>query len=107
MTNRPLARDIASITFLVLCIGGLMAVNFWILHPFLLALIWATIIVVATWPIMLHIQRWLGDKRPLAVALMTLALLPVFIAPFSLAVGTIVENSDQIVEWIKGLENFS
>ena len=38
---------------------------------------------------------------------MTLALLLVFIVPFSLAVGTIVENSDQIVEWIKGLENFS
>ena len=107
MNNRPLSRDIAGITFLVLCIGGLMAVNFWILRPFLLALIWATIIVVATWPIMLRFQRWLGDKRSIAVALMILALLLVFIVPFSLAVGTIVENADQIVGWIKGLETFT
>ena len=42
MTNRPLARDIASITFLVLCIGELMAVNFWILHPFLAGLDWVS-----------------------------------------------------------------
>jgi predicted PurR-regulated permease PerM len=107
MNNRPLTRDIASITFLVLCIGGMIAVNFWILQPFLLALIWATIIVVATWPIMLRLQRWLGGKRSLAVVLMTLALLLVFIIPFSLAVGTIVENADQIAGWVKGLETFT
>ncbi len=75
MTNRPLARDIVSITFLVLCIGGLIAMNFWILRPFLLALICATIFVVATWPIMSRIQQWLGDKRSLAVVILTLALL--------------------------------
>ena len=71
MTNRPLARDIVSITFLVLCIGGLMAMNFWILRPFLLALICATIFVVATWPIMSRIQQWLGDKRSLTVVILT------------------------------------
>ena len=60
MNNGPLSRDIASITFLVLCIGGLIAVNFWILRPFLLALIWATIIVVATWPIMLSFPAMAG-----------------------------------------------
>jgi len=33
---------------------------------------------------------------------MTLTLLLVFIVPFSLAVGTIVGNADQIVGWAKG-----
>ena len=107
MTNRALSRDIASITLVVLFIGVLMAASFWILRPFLLALIWATMIVVATWPIMLRFQGWLGGKRSLAVAMMTLALLLVFIVPFSLAVGTIVGHSDQIVGWAKGLATFS
>ena len=107
MTNRALSRDIASITLVVLFIGVLMAANFWILRPFLLALIWATMIVVATWPIMLRFQGWLGGKRSLAVALMTLALLLVLIVPFSLAVGTIVGNADQIVGWAKGLATVS
>ena len=63
MTNRPLSRDISRITLAVLFIGALMAATFWILRPFLLALIWATTIVVATWPIMLLFQRWLAGKR--------------------------------------------
>ena len=35
----------------------------------------ATTLVVATWPIMLRVQRRLWNKRGLAVAVMTLALL--------------------------------
>jgi predicted PurR-regulated permease PerM len=103
MTYRPPSREISRITLAVLFIGALMAASFWILRPFLLALIWATTIVVATWPIMLLFQRWLAGKRLLAVAVMTVALLLVFIVPFSLAVGTIVGHSDQIVGWAKGL----
>ena len=107
MTNRPLSQDITRITLAVLFIGMLMAASFWIIRPFLMALIWATTIVVATWPIMLLFQKWLGGKRSLAVAVMTLALLLVFVVPFSLAVGTIVGNSDLIVGWAKGLATFS
>jgi predicted PurR-regulated permease PerM len=107
MTNRSLSRDIASITLAVLFIGVLMAAIFWILRPFLLALIWATMIVVATWPIMLRLQTWLGGRRSLAVAVMTLALLLVFFVPFSLAVGTIVSRADQIVAWAKEFATYT
>ena len=47
------AADIARIVFAVLFIGGLIAFSLWILRPFLFALLWATTIVVATWPVML------------------------------------------------------
>lgn len=99
--------DITRITLAVLFIGVLTAANFWILRPFLLALIWATTIAVATWPIMLRLQGWLGGKRSLAVAGMTLALLLVFIVPFSLAILTIVDHADQIVGWAKGFSTYS
>ncbi len=107
MANLPLTRDITRITLAVVFIGVLMAAIFWIMRPFLLALIWATMIVVATWPIMLRLQRLLGGRRPLAVAVMTLALLLVFIVPFSLAVGTILNHADQIVAWVKGFATYS
>jgi len=107
MTDRPLSRDIPRIILEVLFIGVLMAASFWIMRPFLLALIWATMIVVATWPIMLRFQAWLGGKRSLAVATMTVALLLVFIVPFWLAIGTILSHADQIVGWVKGLTTHS
>ena len=107
MTSQSRSRDITRITLGVLFIGVLITANFWIMRPFLLALIWATMIVVATWPIMLRLQAWLGGRRSLAVAAMTLALLLVFIVPFSLAVGTIVSRADDIVDWAKGLSTYS
>ncbi len=107
MTSLPLSRDITRITLAVVFIGVLMAAIFWIMRPFLLALIWATMIVVATWPILLRLQAWLGGRRPFAVLIMTLGLLLVFIVPFSLAVGTIVNHADQIVGWAKGLQTYS
>jgi len=107
MTDLPLSRDITRITLAVLFIGVLMAAGFWIMRPFLLALIWATTISVATWPIMLRLQSWLGGKRSLAVAGMTLALLLVFVVPFALAILTIVNHADQIVGWAKGLATYS
>ncbi len=107
MTDLPLSRDIARITLAVLFIGVLTAANFWIMRPFLLALIWATTIAVSTWPIMLRLQGWLGGKRSLAVAGMTLALLLVFVVPFTLAILTIVDHADQIVGWAKGFATYS
>ena len=83
----------------VLFVAGLIATSFWILWPFLPATIWATTLVVATWPIMLRVQRQLWGRRSLAVAVMTLALLVVFVAPFWLAVATIIQNFDTLVGW--------
>jgi len=107
MTNLPHSRDITRITLAVLFIGVLIAASFWIMRPFLLPLIWASTIAVATWPIMLRLQGWLGGKRPLAVAGMTLALLLVFVVPFTLAVLTIVDHADQIVDFAKGFATYS
>ena len=45
MNNVPLSRDITRLILGVLFIGVLIAASFWILRPFLLALIWATMIV--------------------------------------------------------------
>ncbi len=107
MTIVPLSRDIARITLGVLFIGALIAASLWIMRPFLRALIWATMIAVATWPIMLRLEARLGGRRSLAVAIMTVALLLVFIVPFLLAIQTIVKHGDEIVDWAKGFATYS
>jgi predicted PurR-regulated permease PerM len=105
--NSPPTRDLTRTTLAVLLIGILIVGNFWILRPFLPSLLWAVMIVVATWPLMLGVQARLWGRRGLAVAVMTLALLLVFIVPFSLAVGTIVTNTDQIADWAKSLKSLA
>jgi predicted PurR-regulated permease PerM len=104
MTNTR--SDLAKTTLGVLFIGALIIASFWILQPFLAAIIWATMVVVATWPVLLRLQAILWHSRALAVTVMTLILLLLFVVPMVLAIGTIVQNSDQIVEWTKSIANF-
>jgi predicted PurR-regulated permease PerM len=85
--------DLTRIVLGVAAIGGLVAASFWILRPFLPAVIWATMIVVATWPALRAVQARLWGKRGLAVAVMTLLMLTIIVAPVAVGVATVVENS--------------
>ncbi|MFZ5876390.1 MAG: AI-2E family transporter YdiK [Nitrospirota bacterium] len=97
--DRDLPRDFLAVLF----IGALIAASLWILSPFLVAIIWATTIVVATWPAMLAVQARLWDNRMLAVTVMTLVLLGVLILPVIALLGTIVANVDPIAAWVQSL----
>lgn len=100
--SRP-TPDIVRTTLAVLFIGILISASFWILRPFLTALVWATMIVITTWPLMLGVQKRLRGKRSLAVTVMTIVLLLVFIVPFTLAIVSIIERSDEIAARVKSL----
>jgi predicted PurR-regulated permease PerM len=101
LANPP--PDITRVTLAVICIGVLMLATFWILRPFLPAIIWAATIVITTWQLMLALQARLGGRRYLAVTAMTTALLLVLVLPLTAAIATIVTNADEIVSWTKGL----
>jgi predicted PurR-regulated permease PerM len=99
--GRPGGRDLARTTFGVLFLGLLLAASLWTLRPFLGPTIWATMVVVATWPLMLRVQGLLWNRRSLAVTAMTILLLLLFVVPLVLAIITIVGNADRLVEWAK------
>ena len=98
--------ELARITFGVLFIGLLLATSLWIVRPFLGPLVWATMVVVATWPLMLRVQRLLWGRRALAVTVMTLLLLLLFVVPLVLSIVTIVGNADRLVEWARMLNDY-
>jgi predicted PurR-regulated permease PerM len=100
------SRDLARTTFQLLALGALIATSFWIVRPFLVALVWATMIVVATWPLLLYAQKWLGGRRSLAVASMTIALLLVLLVPLYFGIEAIVVNARQVAEWSRSLATF-
>jgi len=95
--------DLARITLGVIFIAGLTLGSFWILRPFLPAMIWATTIVVATWPLMLRVQHRCRGKRGWAVAIMTVIMSMVFFIPLLMAVGVVAEHGDTALEWLRGL----
>jgi predicted PurR-regulated permease PerM len=99
--------DIVRITLAVLFIGLLICLSFWIMQPFLTALIWAATIVITTWGPMLALQRWLFGKRWLAVTVMSVILLLVLIVPLTLCIISVIGRSDNIVDWAKSLNTLT
>src|SRR5262249_34866710 len=71
------------------------------------AVLWATMIAVAAWPLMLKVEALLWERRGVAVTVMTLTILFIFAVPFLLAVGTLVSHLDEIVGWAESLKSLS
>src|SRR5262249_41684944 len=97
-------QNLARIVFAILLVCGLLAVSLWILLPFAAAIVWATTIVVATWPVLLKLERWFGGRRGLATTVLTLALVVIVVVPFLTALGAVVVNHDAIAERFEQLK---
>ena len=87
----------------VVVIGLLIAGTLWTLLPFVGALVWATLLVVATWPLMRSLEQRLGGRRGWAVAVMTLGLVALVALPLGLAIATLVQHVGEIVEAVRAL----
>jgi predicted PurR-regulated permease PerM len=85
----------------------LIAATFWIVRPFLSAFLWATMIVISTWPFMLKLQARLWGRRGLATATITVVLLLILIVPLSFSVVTLVDNMDRIVAWVQSFHQMA
>jgi hypothetical protein len=80
-----------------------------ILLPFLPALAWATMVItmviLSTWPLLLHAQARLGGRRTTAVAVMTIGLLLLLIGPVLFAVLVIINHAGEIVSGGRSLSD--
>ncbi len=96
--RRPLLdtpRILLSVLFLVLMIVACV----WVVWPFILGFAWAGTVVIATWPVLLRLQRLLWGRRSLAVLVMTLLLILLFIIPIALLVNSLVDGSAPVIRW--------
>jgi len=87
----------------ILAISGLMLGSLWVVRPFIGPGIWAVTIVVATWPLFRRLQTRLGGRRGPAVTVMALILLTIIVIPVWLAVDTIIEQSDRLIDLARSL----
>jgi predicted PurR-regulated permease PerM len=106
-TGSDRSGDLARTSFQLAALAGLVLTSLWILWPFLIAGTWATMIAIATWPLLLHVQVWLGGRRSLAVAALTLVLLLALVVPLYLGISAIVDNVGEIESWSRSLATWS
>ncbi len=96
-------QDLTRTTLAVITLLLLIVTTLWVLRPFLAAGVWATMLVVSTWPMLTSLQARLGGRRGPAVALMTLGLLLLLILPLGAAFETIAGNAGRVTALAKTL----
>ncbi|HEX5051180.1 MAG TPA: AI-2E family transporter YdiK [Planctomycetota bacterium] len=94
-------NDLPRTVLAVLFLGALIASSLWVLRPFLAPLVWAALLVIASWPAMHRIEAWLGNRRRTAIAVMIGLVLLVFIIPFVLMLGVLIEQAPDAVAWVR------
>jgi len=92
----PVPQDLTRTILAVISVLLLIGTTLWVLRPFLAAGVWATMLVVSTWPLLKALQARLGNRRAPAVALMTLGLLLLLILPLWAAIDTIARHAGQV-----------
>ncbi|HBW7501937.1 TPA: AI-2E family transporter YdiK [Klebsiella pneumoniae] len=100
MINPHQPRDIPQILLSVLFLALIIISCLWVVQPFILSFAWAGTVVIATWPVLLRLQRVLLGKRLLAVLAMTLLLFLLFVIPIALLVNSLVDNSVPLIKLI-------
>jgi predicted PurR-regulated permease PerM len=71
--------------------------------PFIGPIIWATLIVVASWPLMLRVEARLGGRRKLAVAVMMVGLSLLLAVPTVLLALSLIQNASEAVDMVTKL----
>ncbi len=105
------AKDQASQDFLrvldivvrLVLLAALLIYSFQILQPFLLIIIWATILAVSSAPLCEKISKFLGNRPKMAAALTTALLLIVLLVPCLYLAGSLVTGVNLVSEsWHQG-----
>ena len=82
------SKQIVSILFTCLILAG----AFFVLRPFLLAIIWAAIIAIASWPLYVRIESGCGGRRKIASALTTALICLLLVGPMVLLIVFVMQD---------------
>lgn len=86
-----LEQNLAGIALTLLALGCL-----WIMLPFVTAMLWATVLSIAVWPLYQRLLRLLGGRRTLASLVVSLGMACVILMPFVVVGLTLADNVDQL-----------
>ena len=93
----PPSRVDQSLTLAVLAM--LIVGCFFVLQPFITALVWAAILCTTTWPLYWRVTARLRDRSGLSALVMVVLLALLMIAPFIVVGATIADNAALVAQW--------
>jgi predicted PurR-regulated permease PerM len=97
VTPNPPSRIDQVLTLAVLAI--LIIGCYFVLRPFLSAILWAAILCTTTWPLYVRLHARCGGRDALAAFAMVVVLALLMLAPFAVVGATIADNAERFAQW--------
>lgn len=97
-------RDLPQTLFSSILIIAMLLGALWIASPFLLSIVWAGLIVIATWPLFMLLQRKTGLRKGTAVLLMMLFLIVIFLLPMLFCTSMLSVLAERAISWLAHLD---
>ena len=88
----------------VLFSGLILLAAFLVLKPFLLAILWAVVIAVATWPLYVRIRVALKGRHRRAAALTTLLVGVALVVPMAVLLVLVVDDLNRVVGYLVAID---
>ncbi|MBZ0105478.1 MAG: AI-2E family transporter [Sulfuricella denitrificans] len=79
---------------------GILLAAFIVLKPFLLAVVWAAVIAVASWPLHIRVSKYLGNGTALAAAGTTFVIAIALVVPMVLLVGFMIIDLNTVAGYL-------
>lgn len=83
----------------IVTIGSISVIGIWcfiLLRPFIILILWATILAVAFYPLFEWLKNRLGGRKNLAATLIALMSIVIILGPVALMVKTLIENINNL-----------
>lgn len=97
-------RDLPQTLFSTLIFMTLLVCALWLLHPFLLSIVWAGLIVTATWPLFMLVTRKLKGRKGMAIAVMMLFLTVIFLLPMVFSAAMLSLSMEHLLQWLMHMD---
>ncbi|KTD06121.1 permease [Legionella gratiana] len=82
---------------------GIIVLSLFIIHRFIPSMIWASIIVIATYPLYERWRRFFGNKDDLSALLFTTLIGLLFLLPLSWLVGLLIKELQIFINFLQSL----
>lgn len=100
MLNLKNKIDLPRTTFLFFFIIAMVITSAYILKPFFIGFSWASMVVIATWPVLLKLTNWFGGRRKLSIFFIMFILLFFFIFPIFVLINIFLEHCFPLIELV-------
>ena len=106
LLTKEFSKSIFDFLLRIAFVTLLVMMAYKILESFLSLIVWSLIITIALVPLHNRVSGWLGNRKKLASALITIVFLSLIIGPFGFVVKALIDNLKELNETYN-IENLS